>query len=363
MMELLPASFYPFRKILFLSVMLAIGGCDAGNANGESDGKDGEEETPPVPVEVRLASRGDVFATYTGTASLESDQDAMVVAKVTGEVKQLLVEEGDRVKAGTVMARLDGDRLRLELKRSEANLRKLRQEYERNVELHEKGLVSAGAFEGMKYELDAMTAANSLARLELSYTEITAPIDGLVSDRYIKVGNTISVNDPVFHITDMDPLLAYLFVPEREFRKLRIGQVAQVGLDAVPGQVFSASIDRISPVVDPQTGTFKVTLAIYDESARLKPGMFGRFQIVYDAHTDVVMIPRVAVIEDDTRQSVFIVDDGVAHRRIVRTGYAREDQIEITEGLTGDETVIIIGQNGLKEDALVDVVRGIEPTS
>jgi membrane fusion protein (multidrug efflux system) len=363
MMELSPASFFQFRKILFLSVVLALGGCDSGNAEGEPKGDDEEEETPPVPVEVRLASRGDVFATYTGTASLESDQEALVVAKVTGEVKQLLVEEGDFVRAGNVMARLDGDRLRLELKRSEANLRKLRQEYDRNVELHEKGLVSVGAFEGMKYELDAMMAANNLARLELSYTEIVAPIDGLVSERFIKVGNTISVNDPVFQITDMDPLLAYLFVPEREFRKLRVGQEAQVALDAIPGTVFSASIDRISPVVDPQTGTFKVTLAIYDDSARLKPGMFGRFRIVYDAHIDVVMIPRVAVIEDDTRQSVFIVNDGVAHRRIIRTGYSREDQIEIVEGLTGDETVIIIGQNGLKEDAAVNVVRGIEPSN
>ncbi len=363
MMELSPASFFQFRKILFLSVVLALGGCDSGNAEGEPKGDDEKEETPPVPVVVRLASRGDVFATYTGTASLESDQEALVVAKVTGEVKQLLVEEGDRVRAGKVMARLDGDRLRLELKRSEANLRKLRQEYDRNVELHEKGLVSVGAFEGLKYELDAMMAANNLARLELSYTEIVAPIDGLVSERFIKVGNTISVNDPVFQITDMDPLLAYLFVPEREFRKLRVGQEAQVALDAIPGTVFSASIDRISPVVDPQTGTFKVTLAIYDDSARLKPGMFGRFRIVYDAHIDVVMIPRVAVIEDDTRQSVFIVNDGVAHRRIIRTGYSREDQIEIVEGLTGDETVIIIGQNGLKEDAAVDVVRGIEPSN
>jgi membrane fusion protein (multidrug efflux system) len=360
MRELSPTSFYRLRKIFIAATLLALGGCDAGNANGDTKEDDEEEETPPVPVEVRLASRGDVYATYTGTASLESDQEALVVAKVAGEVKQLLVEEGDRVRAGKVMARLDGDRLRLELKRSEANLRKLRQEYDRTVELHEKGLVSAGAFEGMKYELDAMTAANNLARLELSYTEIIAPIDGLVSERFIKVGNTISVNDPVFHITDMDPLLAYLFVPEREFRKLRVDQEAQVSLDAIPGQVFAANIDRISPVVDPQTGTFKVTLAIFDESTRLKPGMFGRFQIVYDAHTDVVMIPRVAVIEDDTRQSVFVVNDGVAHRRIIRTGYSRGELIEIVEGLEGDETIIIIGQSGLKEDAAVDVVRGIE---
>ncbi len=361
MMDQLRASLWRFGAVLLVVGAMGVTGCDAGNANGEPEVTDEEEEeTPPVPVEVRVASRGDVYATYTGTASLESDEEALVVAKVAGEVIELLVEEGDRVTAGQVMARLDGDRLRLTLQQSDANLRKLRQEYDRNVELHEKGLVSAGAFEGMKYELDALKAANDLARLELGYTEIAAPIDGLVSERFIKVGNTISINDPVFDVTDMDPLLAYLFVPEREFRKLRVDQEAQVALDAIPGQVFAAKIDRISPVVDPQTGTFKVTLAVHDESGRLKPGMFGRFQIVYDSHIDVVMIPRVAVVEDETRQSVFVVEDGVARRRVVTTGYSRGENIEIVEGLKGDETVIIIGQNGLKEEAAVDVVLGAE---
>lgn len=347
---------------LSLCLLLALAACDAGTGSPStaSASDDAEEETPPVPVEVSRAVRGDVFAVYTGTASLESDEEALVVAKVGGEVEKIFFEEGDTVREGQVMARLDGDRLRLEMEQARANLQKLEQEYERNVELHERKLVSAGAFENIKYDLESQRAAYDLARLELDYTEIKAPISGIVSERFIKVGNTIAIGDPVFNITDLDPLLAYLFVPEREFRKLRSGQPAEVTLDAIPGERFEAQILRISPVVDPQTGTFKVTLAVKDQADRLKPGMFGRFRIVYDARENAVLVPRVAVVDDEESQAVFVVEDGQARQRDVRVGYSRGDKVEIVEGLDGGERVVTIGQTGLAEGARVEVV-GDEP--
>jgi len=345
------------RSLVAILCLTVLAACDNGSANtAGADKKDDKDETLPVPVEVLTPFRGDVFAMYSGTASLETEEEALIVAKVGGEVTELLVEEGDRVKAGDVLARLDGDRLRLEMQRALANLKKLEQEYDRNVELHEKGLVSAGAFEGIKYELDALKAAYNLARLEYSYTDIRAPIDGVITERFIKVGNTISANDQAFQITDMDPLLSYLFVPEKEFRRLKPGQPARMTVDATPGEEFQASILRISPVVDPETGTFKVTLAVVDPSGRLKPGMFGRFQIVYDKRENVLLVPRMAVLEDETQKSVFVVEDGVARRRAIQTGYSMGENIEVIQGLSGDETVITLGQTGLKDGAEVTVI-------
>ncbi len=351
-------------RLLPVMALFALSACEVGNGTPSAapGDKDAEDETLPVPVEVSRAIQGDVYAVYTGTASLESDEEALVVAKVGGEVEKIFVEEGDVVRAGQVLARLDGDRLRLEMEQARANLQKLQQEYDRNVELHERGLVSAGAFENIKYDLDSQRAAYNLARLELDYTEIKAPIAGIVSERFIKVGNTISINDSVFNITDLDPLLAYLFVPEREFRKLSPGQQADVTLDAIPGERFEAEILRISPVVDPQTGTFKVTLAVRDAGARLKPGMFGRFQIVYDARQDAVLVPRIALVDDDERQSVFVVEDGEARRREVSVGYSRGEKVEIVEGIAAGEAVVTIGQTGLADGARVEVV-GAEPAA
>ncbi len=346
---------------LGLALLLALAaGCqppdqEAGETAGT--GQDEEEETAPVPVEVGRAVRNDVYAVYTGTAALETDEDAMVVAKVAGEVESIAAEEGDPVTAGQVLARLDGDRLRLEMERARANLAKLEQEYQRNIKLKERGLVSATAFEDIKYEMDALRAAYNLARLEVSYTEIKAPVDGVVASRFIKVGNTLAVNDPVFHITGLDPLIAYLHVPEREFRKLAAGQPARVRVDAIPGEDFTGVIERISPVVDPETGTFKVTLNVSDSSRRLKPGMFGRFNIIYDQREDSLLVPRVALVDDETDTAVYVIENDTAVRRSVRTGYPSGDQIEVVEGLSGDEDIVVVGQGGLKEGTEVEVIR------
>jgi len=154
-----------------------------------------DDESPPIPVETGQPTRGDVYAMYTGTAPIEAYAEADVIAKVHGEVRELLVEEGDEVVKGQILARLDGDRLRLELNESKANLQKLQRDYERNIDLKSKGLISDGDFEKIKFEMQALEASFNLASLELDYTQIRAPIDGVISERYVKLGNTISVGE------------------------------------------------------------------------------------------------------------------------------------------------------------------------
>ena len=346
------------RYLPVLLSALAAAACGVGDKDA-----DGDADTPPVPVEIATTERGAIAAVYSGTTVLEADEEAAVLAKVSGEVIELRVEEGDRVQPGQVLAVLDGDRLRLEMQRSLAELRRLEQDYKRNIELHEKGLVSAGAFENLKYELEALEAAHELATLELGYTQIRAPIGGVISQRFIKVGNTLSVNQQTFHLTDLDPLLAHLHVPEREYRQLEPGQKAVVEVDALAGRRFPARVERISPTVDPATGTFKVTIEVDDPDEQLKPGMFSRVSVVYDTHGDALLIPRVALVDDDSSAAVFVVEDGVARRTEVRTGFVDGGRVEVVEGLDSGDQVVIIGQNGLRDGARVDVVNAEQPSA
>lgn len=343
---------------LALLLLLLLAACGSGGGPGadEADGNGDEDEAPPVPVETRLPERGDINALYTGTAPIEAFAEADVLAKVAGEVVEMLVEEGDEVSEGQVLARLDGERLRLELKETAARLRKLERDFERNVDLNSKGLISEGDFDNIKFEMDALRASYNLAKLELDYTQIRAPIDGVVSERYIKLGNTLAVGDPVFRVTRLDPLVAYLFVPEREFRKIESGQRAGIVVDALPGPPVLAEVTRVSPIVDPDTGTFKVTIEIDDPARRIKPGMFARIGIVYDTHLDALQVPRSAVIDDDEESAVFVVEDGRAARREVETGFADRGMIEIIAGLDDTDEVIVVGQVGLRAGAEVDVI-------
>ena len=273
--------------------MLFLSACQQDEPGNNGDGTD-EEESNPVPVEVSLPIRGDIFAVYSGTAPIEAFAEADVVAKADGEVRMLHAEESDAVEANQVLATLDGDRLRLELSETEARLNKLKSDVERNRELQAKGLISEGDFEKLRYDLESLQASYNLDRLELDYTKIRAPISGVISERYVRIGNTIAAGDPVFKVTSLDPLVAYLHVPEREFRQIGAGQPVLINIDALEGPPIVAAVTRISPVVDPDTGTFKITIEISDPEGRIKPGMFGRMSIVYDQHEDVLQIPRSA---------------------------------------------------------------------
>jgi membrane fusion protein (multidrug efflux system) len=287
--------------------------------------------------------------------------------KVSGEIRAVLADEGQRVKAGQVLARLDGDQLRLEVALNEATMRKLERDYNRNLELQQKGLVSATAIDNLKYELEAAKANWELARLQLSYTEIRSPISGTVTQRLdlVKVGNTVtpvggvieSADSSLFVVEDLDTLILRVNVPERELSKLSVGQPAELAFDAVPGRTFLGQIALISPSIDPATATFGVRISVTDAGGLLRPGMFARVAIVYERKPDALQIPRTALLDTDGQARVFVVTGGKAVERTVKLGLSNGAWIEVTEGLKDGEQVIVVGQGAVKPGAAVRVVN------
>lgn len=326
------------------------------SSESQSKNVDDKDSTSTIPVEIATAETGDISAYYSSTATLEAEEEAMVVAKVRGIVKKINVEEGDYVNAGDVLAQLEDEKLELEAERAKATMDRLQNELNRKKELYNKNLISAQEFENAKYEYQAQKSEYELARLEIKYSRIQAPINGIVSDRLIKVGNMINTDQEVFEITDFDPILAVLQVPEHEMDKIEKGQKAMIKVDAVSEKTFEGEVLRISPIVNPETGTFEVTVSVQDESRQLKPGMFGRVRIVYDTHRNVSMIPKNAVMKEDGSSSVFIINNKLAYRRNVKTGYVNGNNIEILEGLIPSDTVVTIGQSSLQDSALVEIV-------
>jgi len=335
-----------------VAALLLLAGCD----QSDQDPDTSDEEAAAVPVETITPMRGDIDAMYSGTAPIEAFADAMVIAKVSGEVQEIFVEEGDEVTSGQILARLDGDRLRLESQQAEANLHKLERDFQRNLDLKAKGLISVGDFEKIQYEMEALQATFDLSQLEYGYTEIRSPINGVISQRLIKIGNTIDVNSETFHVTSLEPLISYLHVPEREYRRISARQSAQIYVDALQGTRFDATVARVSPIVDPDTGTFKITIEVTDKTRQLKPGMFGRINIVYDSRTNVLQIPRSAVIEETGRSYVFVVKNGIAEKRVIETGFAEGGNIEIVTGLGDDDEIVFVGHVNLKDGAKVNVI-------
>lgn len=326
------------------------------SACGEAKQEEKKEETA-VPVEIGRVTVGPIDAAYRGTATLEAEDEATVLAKTSGVIEQILAEEGERVRSGQVLARLETDRLRLEVARAKAEADKAKENFDRNTRIYEKSLISKELYDQSRFTLDAANAAYQLAALTLRESEIRAPIDGVVSVRYIKVGNAIQPNSAAFKITQMDTLHAHIYVPERDIHKLAPRQAATMTLDAWPDKAFKGQILRVNPVVDAATGTVKVTVAMAGGQRELKPGMFGRVEVLYDRRESAVLVPKDAVLTEDAAQSVFVVDNGKAQRRPIKVGYSDSYNYEVVEGLKAGDQVVTTGQANLKDDAKVHVVN------
>jgi membrane fusion protein (multidrug efflux system) len=354
--------------LLALAVSLALSGCGGDkSAEGteaakqtavDKDGKPIDEKVAAVPVEVARVGKGPISASYAGTATLEAPGEAQVVAKSTGVVLQILVEEGDQVKAGQVLARIDPDRPRLEMERARATMRKLENNYRRSRELLASKLVSAEASEQIRYDLESAKAGFQLAQLELSYTNIVAPISGVIAQRMIKPGNLMALNAPAFRIVDVSQLEAVLNVPERELATLRAGMPLRMAVDAIPGKMFTGRVDRISPVVDSGSGTFRVVCA-FEGGGMLRPGMFGRIEIVYDERKDALTMPRVALLDDEGEPAVFVVRDNKAVRTPVSLGYINGELAEVRGGLKEGDNVVTAGKVAIRDGSVVEVINAV----
>jgi membrane fusion protein (multidrug efflux system) len=337
--------------ILGLLAAALVSGCDVGEAKTAQPAD--EAVAAALPVAVASAQIGDIYATYETTTTISSESEAPVLARVAGEVVEILVEEGEQVETGQVLARLDGERLRLQMLQAKAMLDKAEKEYQRLINLHERGLVSAASFDGLKYDLESLKASYELQRLNYGYTTIRASIDGVISSRDIKLGQHLNVNDPAFRITDTSLLVAYLKIPQTELEKFSAGHEAEIRVDAMPGTMFAATISRISPTIDVRNGTFRATAYLDNADGRLAPGMFGRFSIAYEKHENALLIPEDALLREDGEDVVYVVVDGAAERRVVETGVTSDDHIEILQGLTGAEQIIVTGHGGLRDGSRV----------
>jgi membrane fusion protein (multidrug efflux system) len=334
-----------------------LGGCSKGE--GDAQAKDADKGPDAIPVEVAKVARRPISASYSGTAPLEARGESQVVAKTSGVALQVLAQEGQAVRAGQVLVRIDRARPALQAAQADAQVRKLEANYSRARTLAAQKMVSANDLDQLKYDLENARAVYNMARLELSYTDVVAPISGTIASRSIKPGNFVQINTPIFRIVDNSRLEATLNVPERDLETLKAGLPVSLQVDALPGKSFDGKVDRIAPVVDAGSGTFRVVCA-FEGGGLLQPGMFGRIRIDYDQRADALVIPRTALLDDEDDPAVFVARGGKAARVSVKLGYMDGEWAEVLTGLKPGDQVVTAGKVALREGSAVQVL-GAQP--
>jgi len=353
--------FRPFLALAICAALLAVAGCGqdeqaaSAQAHGPRSGPPGGRPAEPaIPVAVAAVGTGDIALHYEATASLEAEKTAQVLARVTGQVLTIAAEEGDRIAAGGELLRIDNDEYRFRVEQAAANTANLLSRFTRMESMRAEDLASEEEYQSALSELENARAEEGLARLNLSYTRVAAPFAGRVTQRLADVGQNVSVGTPLFDISDFDPLLARVHVPSREFNQLQRDQAVDLVLDS-DGTRLQGRIKLISPVIDPTSGTIKITVEVTDYPAGVRPGDFAAVKIVTERRENTTLVPRSAVLTDKGETIVFVPvagegEDGgaSAERRIVEIGFTDDDHTEIVSGLAAGESVVVKGQRSLK---------------
>lgn len=323
---------------------------------GEEDGEEKGDEKAPVPVEVTEVAAASVSSYISSSANLVAEFQVTTLSEVEGRVEKLFVEEGDVVRKGQLLANLVRDDAEIALKKAQLKETNAKLAFERGKDLSEKELVSREEFD--KFTMDYEIARQELAEAQwrLEKTAFRAPFAGKISERMIQTGQNIRPGDELFEITDLDPLIARIFLPERDILGLDEGRDVKIVLNASEETVFGGRIRQISPVVDTATGTVKVTIEADDPPAAVRPGSFVTVNIVRETRPEATVIPREAVLRELQTAHVFVVEDDIARKRDITLGLEEGLLVESVSGLELGEQVIIAGQGGLRDGAKVKIL-------
>lgn len=360
---------YGIVASLFVLGLVACGGSEQPQVQQPGrPGAPGGAAAAAAPVRVEPVTRSDISQYVLKNTTLEAEQWVEVRTRAGGQVVAVLKEEGDRIVAGAVIARLDDDMARITVAQREVAFREAQQRYEREAALFERNLGSKEGYSNATTQLESAKSLLEQAQLSLSYTVIQSPIAGLVTRRSIEVGNMVTNNQIVATVANFDPLLARIQVTEKDFGRISVGLEARITVEAASNREFRGRVKMISPIVEPESGTIKVTVEVpRPEDGFLRPGMFASVYIITETRRNTLVIPKRALVLEGEGNQVFVYEkdeesgQGKAQRRRVEIGFADSDRLEVLSGLSDGDRVITVGQEGLRPGSAVRLVGEAAP--
>jgi RND family efflux transporter MFP subunit len=367
------------NHLMLCAVCLLLAFLAAGCSGSGNEGEEGEK----VPVEVALAQRQTIDRSLTFDADVRGEFEIDVFSKVPDRIERILVDVGDRVGQGAVLARVRATAIEQSLRQAESALvaaraqeANVRLDYERSKRLFNEKALSQQQLDGITTQLEAVTAqreqAEAMVRTatsQLHDAQITAPIAGIVAVRSCEEGDMASPAQALFTIVRMNRVKAAFDVSESEIGFLKTGQSAEVRVKSYPDRIFNGKIAEISPVLDRMTRLGRVEALLDNPGQLLKPGMFARVEVHIGTLDSVIVVPRRATIERSSLQkrggkdvvvrnfTLYVVKEGRAWQRTLGVSYVNHEVLALSDGLEEGEEYVTVGHNSLRDSVRVEITR------
>jgi membrane fusion protein (multidrug efflux system) len=338
--------------LLLFFLITALTACSSDTSQDENN----EEEIYRIPVETTLVEIRSIANTYQTTAVLEAKAESKVTNKVTGMIEKILVEEGMTVSKGDILAEIDSENYLLELERTTIDLESAIAEFNRSKPVDGKQLIAEKDLEQLEFLVKTRTNQQKVAAIKVRDSTVRAPISGVIALRMVKEGNMSGIaGNEMFSIVALDTLQGVVFFPESEKNNVHLDQQAFLEFPST-AQSIPAVVSLIAPVIDTESGTFKVTLKVDNDGYKLKPGMFAKVSLTLDVHENAQLVPQKALLVTDTETSLFVVKGNQAKKIIVETGFEQNGYVEILTPLNTQDPIVTVGQQGLKIDSEVKIL-------
>lgn len=327
------------------------------------------EADTAISIKVSPVEYADTVPSLAFNGSVEGQTSATVSAKISGRIEQVLVQEGQQVKAGTPLVKMESLELANSARQAEDAVRKAQVNYElalndfnRYQMLFDNGAVSEQQLDNAKAklktadaDLSSAVSSQSSAAQQYSYGLITSPVDGVIANKTATIGQVVSPGAALMVVQDINQVYAVINVEQKDLGRVKIGQKANVTVDAYPGAVFPGIVEVMNPEAGAVSRMFRTKIKIDNTDGNLKAGMFANVQLLTGDSIQVLTVPQQAVAQKQGLYYVFVVENGKAIRRQIEIGQVDGSTIAVTSGLQAGEQVIASSVNRIKDGAVVRV--------
>jgi membrane fusion protein (multidrug efflux system) len=327
-------------RLVFI-LLLIVSGAASASAQNRGQGE--------IPVETAAVTSAPLSERVTAVGSLISNESITARPEVAGRVVEIGFEEGQPVKKGDVLIKLDDALPRATVAEAEARLELAKRNFKRTEELFSNEIATGRSRDEARSNLDISTATVELAKVKLNQYQIIAPFDGIAGLRQVSIGDYISSGEDLFNLESLNPIKVDFRIPERFLAAIHAGQAIEISVDAYSGHNFKGEVYAIDPKIDAEGRSIVIRARIPNEELLLRPGLFARVALILEVKPKALSVPEQAIVPRGQSQFVFRVIEGKAKETEVRLGTRRGGQVEIIEGLSDGDVVVTAGQQKIRD--------------
>lgn len=317
------------------------------------------QEKPPVNAVTLALSPTTITDRINLPGYIEPWTRLRLMAKIKGSITEVLVNEGDRVKKGDILARIEDDDFRIAVERAEATFSLTKAEYSRDKSIYDKGVIPTAALDTNRTNMQKAKADYENAKLLLSRTTITSPMDGIIRRMDAKVGLQLSVGDPIAEILEIERMKGVIGIPESDVTAVRKLENVDLTVQALGDRIITGKKHFLSPSPETAARLYNLELEINNSGGEVLAGMFIRADIVKKRVENTLTVPFYSVISRNDEQYVYVEEEGIAKKKNVRLGIMEKWMVQVTAGLNPGDKLLIEGHRDVEDKQKIKIIKAL----